>query len=116
MAEIENFSLDAQFADGGCATVDLARYNYWKGTANILVGALNDNDVNAVAGLMEAVGLNKFFTVADIQSIVADEEENAEDELAGQFVLAEQNIRVTDNKNSGSCYYTYSNASGKSFS
>ena len=106
IVEIENFRLDAQFASGGCAGVTVDSSVLATLEEGIDTYFLTNGEVNLgyTGAFIEFTGLTQI-----------QYEANKEDCLKDLY-LFECSQKDTDNPTSGPCYFTYSNASGKSFS
>lgn len=109
VVEIENFNLDAQFAEGGCAT-------------NVNVSQFIDN-ATAVMGMWTNTGSieegsNPWIQTGDqLLSIIGDSTGDAAIQLLAEYIgRVDTGSLHGDNANSGGCYFTLSNASGKTFS
>ena len=114
VVEIENFRLDAQFASGGCAVGSLTEASYEQ-AENCVLGqlALEASDPYAAEdGLIKSFEEEAGITFSSLQG-TAD---------WGKYITDFYWFSVSsgafqgDNANSGGCYYTFVNASGKSFS
>ena len=114
VVEIENFRLDAQFASGGCAAVAEDSYEVVAATSEIndyLSSGFDEDNLwgtyPQLAEFMEKFGLNKGTISGSLQNYI--------DKYA--YWIKVEGIGFTvDNLNSGGCYFTFINASGKGFS
>lgn len=108
--EIENFSLDAQFASGICASASAAipdDYYTAEGLLNAYMNAPGFED-EQVEGFLAVLGV----TDNKVEYI-----ENGGPDLINRFAwYLYHDAGQGDNSNSGGCYFTFENASGKSFS
>lgn len=107
IVEIENFRLDAQFASGGCAGVTVPQSD------------LDQLAVGLEAYLKEGAEQTDF--VAEFVALFEgglswENYERESNKYLNDFYWFDFAKRHGDNPTSGPCYFTYSNASGKSFS
>ncbi len=106
VVEIENFRLDAQFASGGCAggTVDpseLATVEAW-------FDEYFKNGGDRTGYVAQFIGLLGGLTKAEYEA--------NKDKYLNDLYWYDISQMHGDNPTSGSCYFTYFDASGKSFS
>lgn len=118
MAELENFSLDSEFASGGCSTVPDSVKQEYQDTfdGNMECVLLELDELQYGADGTEWLRPIAAYNNLDYATFIAMDTNSAE------FISAVDNYTMylinnsQDDLNSGYCYFTFNSASGKTFS